>query len=151
LVGQLRAGANFKAVAGANSEREKNGQRTAPKDGGEVGTFDVPSLREDLQASLKDVKVGAVTDPIKTPEGYQILRVDSRTPASTASTFNENQVRQAMLAERSSAERETYLQNLRNEAFIKVSDNYKDTVEPLLKLNVTAAAKSSDKDKKKKQ
>jgi peptidyl-prolyl cis-trans isomerase SurA len=151
LVAQLRAGANFKAVAGANSEREKNGQRTAPKDGGEVGTFEMPSLREDLQASLKDIQVGAVTDPIKTPEGYQILRVDSRTPASSTPSFNENQVRQAMLGEHSNVERETYLQNLRNEAFIKVSDNYKDTVEPLLKLNVPAAAKSSEKDKKKKQ
>src|SRR5262249_12532903 len=47
LVAQLRAGAEFKALAGANSEREKNGQRTAPTDGGRVGTFEVPSLRED--------------------------------------------------------------------------------------------------------
>ena len=151
LVAQLRAGANFKALAGANSEREKNGERTAPKDGGLVGVFEVPSLRDDLQAVVKNLQVGAVSDPIKTAEGYQILRLDERTPAGTAPTFNDNQVRQAMLIERQGKERDAYLQNLRNEAFIKISESYRASVEPLLKLDVPAAAKSSEKDKKKKQ
>jgi hypothetical protein len=48
LITQARAGADFGALAAANSEREKNGQRTAPQDKGYVGEFDVPSLREDL-------------------------------------------------------------------------------------------------------
>src|SRR5689334_2357420 len=48
LITQARAGADFAALAAANSEREKNGERTAPKDKGYVGEFDVPSLREDL-------------------------------------------------------------------------------------------------------
>jgi peptidyl-prolyl cis-trans isomerase SurA len=150
LVAQLRAGADFKAVAGANSEREKNGVRTAVKDGGLVGPFDVPSLREDLQATLKAVPAGSVTDPIKTPDGYQIIRVDARTPAGNTPTFNDNLVRQAMLAQDSEKEREAYLTKLRTEAFIKVSDTYSDGVMPLLKLNVAKAAKESDKDKKKK-
>jgi parvulin-like peptidyl-prolyl isomerase len=150
LVAQLRAGADFKAVAGANSEREKNGKRTAPDDGGEVGSFDVPSLREDLQGMLKDLKVGSVTEPIKTPDGYQIIKITARTPAGTTPTFNENIVRQAMMGQDQDKERDAYLANLRNEAFIKVSDTYRDGVEPLLKLNVVKAAKGSDKDKKKK-
>jgi peptidyl-prolyl cis-trans isomerase SurA len=150
LVAQLRAGAEFKAVAGANSEREKNGQRTAPQDGGKVGSFELPNMREDLQAVLKDLKVGAVTDPIKIPDGYQILRLDERTEGGKAASFNDNQVRQAMLGERSGKDREEYLRNLRNEAFIKVSEGYRASVEPLLKLNVPAAAKSSEKDNKKK-
>ena len=48
LITQIRAGADFGAIAAANSEREKNGQRTAPQDKGYVGEFDVPSLRDDL-------------------------------------------------------------------------------------------------------
>jgi len=150
LVAQIRAGADFAALASANSEREKNGQRTAPQDKGKVGTFDVPSLREDLIAALKDVKVGGITDPIKAPDGYQILRVDERTPAGTESVFNDNRVREAMMLERQAKERESYLQNLRNEAFIKVSDTYSASVEPLLKRSTPAAAKSADKDQNKK-
>jgi len=150
LVAQLRAGADFKAVASANSEREKNGQRTAPQDGGKVGTFEVPNLREELVNALKDVKVGGVTDPIKTGEGYQILRVDEKTPAGTTPQFNDNLVRQALLMERQAKEREAYLDHLRNEAYIKLTDVYRAEVEPLLKIKpATAAAKASDKDKKK--
>ena len=150
LVTQLRAGADFKAVASANSEREKNGERTAPKDGGFVGTFEVPSLREDLVSALKNIPAGGVTDPIRTNEGYQILRVDERTPAGTTPTFNENQVREAMMVEKQPAEREKYLQTLRNEAFIAVTDNFRDGVMPLLKLPTPATAKSKDTKKEKK-
>jgi parvulin-like peptidyl-prolyl isomerase len=150
LVTQLRAGADFKAIAAANSEREKNGKRTAPEDFGDVGEFDVPSLREDLLASLKDVKVGGVTDPIKVQDGYQIIHVDARTPGSNTPVFNDNRVREAMLSERQDKEREAYLQTLRNEAFIKVTDAYRAGLDPLLKIAAPVAAKSEDKNEKKK-
>ena len=150
LVAQLRAGADFAALAASNSEREKNGQRTAPQDKGRVGTFEVPSLREDIAAAVKDIKVGGVTDPIKVGEGYQILRVDERTAAGTAPTFNDNQVREAMMIERQPKEREAFLAKLRNEAFIKLSDTYRASVEPLLKLTPPASAKSTEKTDKKK-
>jgi peptidyl-prolyl cis-trans isomerase SurA len=148
LVTQARAGADFGALAAANSEREKNNQRTAPQDKGYVGEFDVPNLREDLGAALKDVKAGGVTDPIRTNEGWQILRVDARTPAGTTPTFNDNRVREAMLMEKQPKEREAFLQNLRNEAFIKVTDAYRAGVEPLLKIQAPVAAKGDDKEKK---
>lgn len=150
LVTQVRAGADFGALAAANSEREKNGQRTAPQDKGAVGEFDFPNLREDLVAALKDVKVGGVTDPIRTGEGYQILRVDGRTPGGSTPTFNDNRVREVMLGERQGKEREAYVQNLRNEAFIKVTDTYKAGVDPLLKIAAPVAAKGADKDDSKK-
>ena len=150
LVTQIRAGADFAAVAAANSEREKNGQRTAPQDKGYVGEFDVPSLREDLVGALKSVPAGGVTEPIRTPEGYQILRVDARTPAGATPTFNDNRVREAMLMERQPKERESYLQNLRNEAFIKITEPYRASVEPLLKLTPATAAKGAEKSDEKK-
>lgn len=151
LVTQLRAGADFKAIAAANSEREKNGERTAPKDFGAVGEFDVPSLREDLLATLKDVKAGGVAEPIKLQDGYQIIRVDARTPGGSQPTFNDNRVREAMLMERQPKERDVYLQNLRNEAFIKVTESYRAGVDPLLKIAGPVAAKSDDKNDKKKK
>jgi parvulin-like peptidyl-prolyl isomerase len=150
LIAQIRAGADFGAIAAANSEREKNGQRTAPQDKGYVGEFDLPNLREDLVAALKDVKAGGIAEPIRLQDGYQIIRVDARTPGGTTPTFNDNRVREAMLMERQSKERETYLQNLRNEAFIKVTDAYSASVAPLLKIQSPVAAKGQDKEDKKK-
>ncbi len=150
LVTQLRAGADFAAIAAANSEREKNGERTAPKDKGYVGEFDVPQLREDLLAALKDIKSGGVTDPIHTSDGFQILRVDERIPAGVTPVFNDNRVREAMLTERQPAERDKYLQTLRNEAFIKVTQAYRAGVDPLLKITAPVAAKGKEKNDDKK-
>jgi len=53
-----------------------------------------------------------------------------------------------MLMERQPQERESYLQNLRNEAFIKVTEAYRASVDPLLKIQAPVAAKSVDKEKK---
>ena len=143
LVAQLRAGADFKKVAAANSEREVGGVRTAAETGGKVGTFEMPNLREDIANSVKNVQVGGVSEPLRSNEGYQILRVDERTPGSTTATFNENQVREAITIERGTKAREDYLQTLRDEAYIKISDNYRAAVAPILKLAPEKTADNS--------
>lgn len=132
LVSQLRAGADFGSLAVANSERQQNGQPLAPQTKGKVGTFQVPDLRADLGAAIKDVKAGGVTDPIRTNEGYQILRVDERTPGSDAPTYNEQKVREMILFERREKERTAYLVSLRRDAYIKIAENYRATIEPLI-------------------
>ena len=130
----MRSGADFGSVAAANSERENNGVRVAPTNKGKVGTFEMPNLRGEIANAVKNVKVGGISDPLKTPDGYQILRVDERSAAAGTSTFNENQVREAITIERSPKAREDYLQRIRDDSYIKVSANYRDAVAPLLKL-----------------
>ena len=143
LVTQLRAGADFGAVAAANSEREVNGVRTGAQNKGKVGTFEVPNLREDIGSAIKNVKVAGVSDPLRTNDGYQILRVDERNLGSSTATFNENQVREAITMERGEKRREEYLQGLRNEAYIKISANYRAAVAPILKLAPEKTAENS--------
>src|SRR6185295_13320957 len=53
LVRQLRAGADFGALAAANSDRELNGVRIGQQNKGKVGTFEVPNLREDISTAVK--------------------------------------------------------------------------------------------------
>ncbi len=144
LVAQLRGGADFAAVAVANSEREANGVRVAPQTKGKVGTFEIPSLRDDIVNTVKVVKVGGISEPLRSNDGYQIFRVDDRTAASTTATYNENQVREAITMERGSKQRDDYLQNLRNEAYIKISENYRQSVAPLLKLDPAKMADNAD-------
>ena len=132
LIAEARAGADFGALAAAYSERERNGRRTAPADRGHVGEFEVPNLRDDLRAVLNHVDAGGLTEPIKTGDGYQILRVDGRSPAAATPTFNDDGVRRAMLEERQAGERAAYLKHLRRDAFIRIADPYKASVEPLL-------------------
>src|SRR6185295_13358650 len=92
LVAELRAGADFATVAIANSEREQNGVRIAPQTKGSVGAFEMPSLRDDIAGTVRDVKAGGISEPLRSNDGYQIFRVDARTAASSTETFNENQV-----------------------------------------------------------
>jgi peptidyl-prolyl cis-trans isomerase SurA len=143
LVTQLRGGADFATLAKAYSER-------GGPQGGKVGLFQVRDLRPDIAAAINNLKAGGVSDPLRSDEGYQILRVDARTAGSNAPTFNENQVREAITRERSSKAREDYLQDLRNDAYVKISETYRDAVEPLLKIVPPAAAtkRPSKKDKK---
>jgi peptidyl-prolyl cis-trans isomerase SurA len=146
LVTQLRAGADFCTLAAAYTERPATGGQKPCK----VGLFQMPDLRPDIAGAIKNVKAGGVSEPLKTDEGYQILRVDSRTAGSNTPTFNENTVREAITRERSPKAREEYLQGLRNDAYVKIADSYSAAVEPLLKIVPPAAAtkKPPKKDKK---
>jgi peptidyl-prolyl cis-trans isomerase SurA len=142
LVRQLRAGADFGALASANSEREMNGVRIAPQNKGKVGTFEVPNLRTDIATAIKTVPPGAVSEPLRSTDGYQILRVDERVAGSATPAFNENKVREAITIERSPKGREDYLQSLRDDAYIKISDNYYAAVAPILKLKPQKTAEN---------
>ena len=146
LVKQARGGADFCTLAAAYSERPAPPGEKPCK----VGEFTVPELRPDIAGAIKSVAGGGVSEPLKTDEGYQILRVDKRTAGSNTPTFNENAVRIAMTGEQSPKAREDFLQDLRNEAYVNVAANYKDAVLPLLKIVPPPAATKRDQPEKKK-
>ena len=144
LLQQARAaGADFGTLAAANSEREIGGQRVAPQTKGKVGTFQTADLRPDVAAAIRNLKAGAISELVRTDEGYQILRVDERTAAGNASAFNEDQVRQAIMMERRDKERETYMQALRKDSYIKINGTYKASVEPLLSTGPATGTSSA--------
>lgn len=146
LVTQARGGADFCTLAAAYTDRPAAAGQKPCK----VGRFQVPDLRPDIAAAVKNVPPGGVSEPLKTDEGYQILKVDSREAGSNTPTFNENKVREAITRERGQKAREDYLQDLRNDAYVKIADSYKADVEPLLKIVPPAAAtkRPPKKDKK---
>jgi peptidyl-prolyl cis-trans isomerase SurA len=143
LVTQIRGGADFATLATAYSERSQQNK-------GKVGLFEVPNLRPDIAAAIKNVPAGGISEPLKSDEGYQILRVDARTAGSNAPTFNEMNVRQAITMERLPKEREDYLQRLLNDAYVSIGETYRAAVTPLLKIVPPAAVTkaNSKKDKK---
>jgi parvulin-like peptidyl-prolyl isomerase len=133
LLAQLRSGANFGTLAAANSERmDQAGTRVAAQNQGKVGTFPLPDLKPEFVNALKGIPAGGVTDIIRSDEGLQILRVDERTGGGAAEAFKEEQVREAITVERRDKERNDYLKKLRQDAYIKLAEEYKATVGPLL-------------------
>jgi peptidyl-prolyl cis-trans isomerase SurA len=159
LVAQLRAGADFKALAMVQSEREVNGKRVAPESKGELGTYAISDItKEEVLNALKSVPAaGGVTNPLDTEGGIIILRVDERTPAGEA-VFDDNKVREAITYSRLDKERKTYIDNLRRDAYIEIAKDYREAVLPLLKSEaeksapaaVAATSPAAKKDDKKK-
>lgn len=158
LVAQLRTGgADFKALAMVQSEREVNGKRVAPESKGELGTYAMTDItKEEVLNALKSVQVGAVTNPLDTDGGIIILRVDERTPAGEV-VFDDNKVREAITYGRLDKERKVYIDNLRRDAYIEIAKDYREAVLPFLKTDAepssppaVAAAPANKKDDKKK-
>ncbi len=140
LVAQLRAGADFGALAMVQSEREVDGKRTAPETKGKLGTYATSDIsKEEVARALKGVQAGGVTNPIETEGGLIILRVDERTPGGDA-TFDDNKVREAITVARMDKERKAYLENLRRDAYIEVAKDYQEGVLPLLKVEAQKPA-----------
>jgi peptidyl-prolyl cis-trans isomerase SurA len=133
LVTQLKGGADFKKLATAQSERA-----VSAANGGLVGTFQVTDLLPELADVIKNLPVGGVSDPIRSDEGYQILRVDARTAASDPTAFDEDKAREAITIERRDKERENYMKDLRRDAYIQISKDYRETVQPLLSVSAPA-------------
>ena len=127
LVAQARGGADFAKLAVENSERP-DVQQTK----GKAGTFNIKDMDEKFITALKDVKAGGIGDPIELVEGMEILRVDERTKATTESFFDENEVRKAMTYEKLPEERKKYVASLRSNAYIKINDEYRPIVAPVL-------------------
>src|SRR5258708_18413443 len=145
LVTQLRGGADFCTLAAAYTERPASGGQKPCK----VGLFPGPELRPDIASAVKNVKPGGVSEPLKTDERYQILRVHARIAGSNTPTFNENNVREPMTRQRSPKAREDYLQELRNDGYVKIAESYRADVEPLLKIVPPAAVTKRAPEKKK--
>jgi len=159
IVAQLRAGADFPALAMVQSEREIDGKRVAPESKGKLGTYAMTDItKEDVANALKAVKAGGVTNPLDTEGGLIILRVDERTPAGEA-VFDDNKVREAITYGRLDKERKAYMDNLRRDAYIEVAPTYREILLPLLKTEAgkpdstiapaagTTAPKKDDKKK----
>jgi hypothetical protein len=158
LVAQLRANGDFDKLAKENSDPGVVTQ------GGKPEKLRSAELSPLLSAALKDVKVGGYTDPIAADQvGVVILRVDAREKATSESYFDENAVRVAIVSERAPAETKKFLSSLRSESYIKISDNYRPLVSPILfaedrkekteakpgdKLEVKPAGKSESKPSK---
>ena len=134
-VREARAGADFGELAAKYSEREdEKGARVAEKtkgqyldENGKPRLYLISDMQPAIADAIKNLKAGQVSEPIKTDEGYMVLRVNTREDA-----FNENFVRGAVTQERAEKEHENYLRGLRKEAYIKPADNYKEVIQPLL-------------------
>lgn len=91
--------------------------------GGLVGPINLNELAESLRSRLEPLKAGEITEPLRTPKGYQILKIESRTSAETeAYEAVRAQVGDKVYQARLATEQTKYLDGLRGQAIIEWKD-----------------------------
>ncbi|HEY6360207.1 MAG TPA: peptidyl-prolyl cis-trans isomerase [Vicinamibacterales bacterium] len=87
--------------------------------GGLIGPISRDELAPGLQKQIDAMKVGEITEPIRTQRGYQILKLETRTETKIR-TFDEarDDISQKVGDEKLRGERMKYLERLRSQATI---------------------------------
>lgn len=119
---QLKAGGNFEQLAKANS-----GGPTAAQ-GGELGMYKHGTLGQVLEDQTFNLKAGEWTAPVRTKQGFVILKVTEHQAAGVAPLKDvEPQVQEAMYTEALQPALRTYLTKLREDAAINIQNGYVDS------------------------
>lgn len=111
-------GENFEALVAEFSE---SGSKA---NGGLIGPIDLNELAEGLRDRLQPLKTGEIDQPIRTPKGYQLLKVESRSD-STVEPFEKvrNDIGNRVAQSRASELRAKYLDGMRGQALIEWKDD----------------------------
>ena len=122
LVDQLRKGAKFEDLAKQNSD----GPTAA--EGGRLGNFKRGELVKDFEDKTFSLKAGEYTDPIRTKQGFIILKVNAHRAAGVPPLKDvEENIKQAIYAQRLEPAARAYLTKLREQAYIELKPGYVDT------------------------
>ena len=119
---KLKGGADFAALAKSASAG------VTAANGGDLGEFHRGQLAKVLEDQTFDLKPGQYTEPIRTKQGYVILKVTDHTPGGIAPLKDvEPQIEdQIGMAKMQPALRE-YLTKLREDAYINIKEGYEDS------------------------
>jgi peptidyl-prolyl cis-trans isomerase SurA len=119
---KLKAGENFEDLAKANS-----GGPTATQ-GGDLGMYKRGALAKVLEDQTFNLKAGEWTTPIRTRQGFVILKVTDHVAAGVAPFKEvEQQVQEAMYTEAMQPALRAYLTKLREDAYIDIRAGYVDS------------------------
>jgi parvulin-like peptidyl-prolyl isomerase len=122
LAARAKKGERFTDLAKANSE-------SVTKDEfGALPPFKAGEMNKALEAMVWDKERGHVTDPIKLPNGYIILRVEEHHKQGQASFEEvENEIMERLYMKEFQPGVRKMLTNLRMDAFLEIKAGYTDT------------------------
>jgi peptidyl-prolyl cis-trans isomerase SurA len=122
IYSQLKTGAKFDDLA----KKESDGPTAAQ--GGPLGTFKKGELAKDFEDKTMSLKPGEFTEPIRTKQGFLILRVDAHRSAGVPPLKEvEDRIREAIYSQKLEPAARAYLARLREQAYIEVKSGYVDT------------------------
>lgn len=122
LVARARKGERFPELARDNSDAPTAQQ------GGDMGPWEKGKLRKDIEDLIWDKPRNSVTEPIKVPEGFLILRVDEHQKEGQAELEEvEGEITEKFYGQRFQPALRDYLTKLRVDAFLEIKNGWTDT------------------------
>jgi peptidyl-prolyl cis-trans isomerase SurA len=122
LEAKLKAGSKFEDLARNFSKGPSAAQ------GGELGYFKRGALAKALEDKTFALKTGDVTEPLRTRQGFVILKVnDHTTPGIPPLSKIEDQIKNNIYYEKVQPAVREYLTKLREDAYIDIHAGYVDT------------------------
>jgi peptidyl-prolyl cis-trans isomerase SurA len=122
LYAQIKGGASFEDLAKANSAGSTAAQ------GGDLGEFKRGALAKQLEDATFSLQAGQFTEPIRTRQGFIILKVTQHTPGGTQPFASvRQQVEEAAFMSEMQPKLREYLAKLRENAYEDVRPPYVDT------------------------
>lgn len=98
-------------------------QSGSKANGGLIGPLNLNELAEGLQKVLGPLKTGDIAEPIRTPVGYQLLKVESKDDSSVQPFESvRNDVAMKVQNARTEVEMAKYVEGLRTQAIIEWKD-----------------------------
>ena len=107
--------------------KQSSGGPTAAQ-GGELGLFKRGALAKVLEDQTFSLKTGESTQPIRTRQGFVILKVTDHVAAGTSAMKEvEPQIQEALYIQAMQPALRTYLSKLRQEAYVDLQPGFVDT------------------------
>jgi peptidyl-prolyl cis-trans isomerase SurA len=123
LVARARKGEKFAELAKQYSDDE-----TTKDSFGELPPYNRGQLRKDIEDIVFKEKKGYVTDPIKLPNGFLILRIEERYEAGQAPLESvENEIQERLSMPQMQPKVRELLTRLREDAFLEIRAGYLDS------------------------
>ena len=122
LVARLRKGEKFPEMARDNSDSQSAQQ------GGDIGGWKRGSLDKKIEEIVFNQQRNYISDPIRTPNGFLILKIEERHKAGLPAFEEvENEITEKLYMPLFQPRVREYLTKLREEAFLEIKDGYIDT------------------------
>jgi peptidyl-prolyl cis-trans isomerase SurA len=122
VAAKLKAGSKFEDLAKTYS----GGQTSAQ--GGDLGMYKRGALAKVLEDQTFNLKAGESTAPIRTRQGFVILKVTEHPAAGVPPLKDvEQQVEEAMYSEQMQPALRAYLTKLREDSYVEIAQGYVDS------------------------
>jgi peptidyl-prolyl cis-trans isomerase SurA len=123
IVARAQKGEKFNQLA-----RDYSANPETAKNDGELGSFKRGMLRKELEDVVFNQNKGYITNPVDTPNGFEILKVEERyAPGQAALEDVKNEVMEKLYTPRLQPALRAYLTKLREDAFLEIRGGYVDS------------------------